>query len=166
MREWKLEGDSILNLLDVLRSQLDAQSFNVSLEVLHLAESNNGKDIGSLVHHVGESDTRKQRVLAFGDGFEGLADLGSGLFISLGSALLLLSLLLRLELTASQSSPGTETHAFFSAHGDDVGLKVSRGGRPASLIDTKLGETVVSGILIGFAMALSVISLLSTVISE
>ena len=55
-RESRVERQDALDELDVLLGQRDAQSLDVSLEVLDLASADERKDVGHLLHHIRNSD--------------------------------------------------------------------------------------------------------------
>lgn len=54
-REAGVEGDGVVDLLHVLLGHLDAQGFDVGLEMLDLALADDGEDVGCFVEDVRES---------------------------------------------------------------------------------------------------------------
>lgn len=53
-READVEGDGVVDLLHVLLRHLDAQGFDVGLEMFDLALADDGEDVGCFVENVCE----------------------------------------------------------------------------------------------------------------
>lgn len=152
-RVWKaqIKWCRIINLLDIVLGEFQAQRIDVSLDVVELATTNNGEDIRCLVHDIGKSDTSHDAVLALGNGLECVADLSVVLLDLDSSTARCVSLLLRLEPAAAQGTPRRNAHAFTAAHGDDFALELAISCRPAALVYAELAEAMRPGVLIGFA---------------
>lgn len=136
MRKADIKWVHLVNLVDILLVQAHAQGLDIALDVLDLATTADGKDVGGLVHDVCERDTRDDTAFALGNLFQNLGDLD--VFLGRGNLSTFFAggftLLRGLEVSAAEGAPGQEGHAFGAAHGDDVTFKVAVCGGPMSLL--------------------------------
>lgn len=141
--EAEIELGLALEERDLFVGQFETQRLDVVHEMLDLAATDDGEDVGRLLHDVCEGHSRQgMRAVLLGDLLEcgrhfGLlrALLGPKEAAQAFALLLaLLDLLLALELAAAHHVPGCERHAKVSRHRDDFALEVARHNVPSALV--------------------------------
>ena len=121
--------------------------------MIDLPSANDGKDMGRLVHDIGKGHAREGSPMCLPDL---LQRIGHGGIMRRrrplpALPLQLLALLGGLEAATTESAPGGDPHALGCAHVDDVALEVPIAGGPPALIDDELAQSMIAGVLVGFA---------------
>lgn len=155
VRKARIKFISPIDLLNILRGEMQGESLNVGFEVIHLSTTDDGEYITCLVHDICQCNAGDECVLTVSDRLQHFT--GSDLFLAgLHSASFpRIALFFGLEFSASKRSPWGNSHALSLAHGDDVSLEVTRGRRPTTLVNGELAESIAASILVGLAMGVS-----------
>lgn len=149
MRKAKIKRCCTFNLLNIVVSQFNAQSINTSLNVYHVTDTNNWKDIWRFVKNICERYAGEGGTLTPRNPLQDCANIDIRLGNFPSTSFLNSLLLFSLKLSTTQSTPGAEAHALITTHGDDVSFKVASGSRPSTLVDAESSQAMISSIFIG-----------------